>query len=247
MFQRTRTRELVRGNEGPTKRGAKSRESKFPSDEKAHLSQDVLEAAQLASDNESNFIKFSLGAQIAKLELKACRFGRTTGKWKDSLTQERGKVQGTLLAHVLDELKMRGQVWATQFRAGSSIVGSMEEPGAHPPHTCPPPELTPEQLLGNSKWRIKAGRAAVTDPNVRASWGEALDQAAKGRFGGPSQFDKGGRLMTGKGPLVANPAFRFGARQDKKSRAVDDLKRSQANRVASQLSDVNLRRLTGQP
>ena len=47
-------------------------------------------------------------------------------------------------------------------------------------------------------------------------------------------------MITGEGPQLVNPAFRFGVQQEEKLRAVDDLKRSQTNRAAAIRNPVNL-------
>ena len=80
-----------------------------------------------------------------------------------------------------------------QFGEGFPIVGPVEEPGVFPTHACPDPELSREQAPASSKWRLKAGRGFITDPNEGISWEEALDQAKNGRPGGPYQFDDEGR------------------------------------------------------
>ena len=69
-FQRRATRELVKENKDPVKHVAKSKGNGFPWGEKAHLTQDVLEAVQFVSDNESNFPKFFFGEPDSKSEAK---------------------------------------------------------------------------------------------------------------------------------------------------------------------------------
>ena len=62
----------------------------------------------------------------------------------------------------------------------------------------------------------------------------------RGWLDGPLPLDGGGQPVTGLDPQMVNPAFRFGARQGEKLRAVDDLKRSPANRAAAVQTPVDL-------
>ena len=56
----------------------------------------------------------------------------------------------------------------------------------------------------------------------------------------PFPFDQDGRLVTGEGKQVFNPAFRFGVQLGVKLRAVDDLKRGRTNGAASMQTPENL-------
>ena len=56
--QRKRTRDVVRENKDRTKHAAESRECKLPPGEEAHLPQDAWKAAQFASDNGPNLLRF---------------------------------------------------------------------------------------------------------------------------------------------------------------------------------------------
>ena len=103
--------------------------------------------------------------------------------------------------------------------------------------TFPGPEYRRSRIrlirLTNSRWRIKARRAAVTDPRERDLWEDALDQVYSGWLDGTLSFDEEGRCVTGVGPQLTNPASRFGLQHGEKLRAVDDLKRRQADRAAA--------------
>ena len=81
---------------------------------------------------------------------------------------------------------------------------------------------------------------SVTDPHEGKLREGALDHEAKGCLDGPFPFDEEGQMITGEGPQLVNPAFRFGVQQGEKLRAVDDLKRSQTNRAAAIRTPVNL-------
>ena len=89
------------------------------------------------------------------------------------------------------------------------------------------PELTPQHLSSNSKWCLKARRAAVADFHGGALWGDVLNQIAEGMLG------EEGELVRALVPQMANPAFRVGARPGRKLGAVDDPERGQANRAAA--------------
>ena len=56
----------------------------------------------------------------------------------------------------------------------------MEGPGLYPTHVRPDPELSQEQLLAGSKWRLKARRGFITDRNEGILRKEALGQVKKG-------------------------------------------------------------------
>ena len=85
---------MIKENEYPVKGAKRSRESSSPLDEEAHLPPDVTEAAQFASDNESNFLKFFRGNQIAKLKQNATRCSRVPEEWADSFTRDQRMAQG---------------------------------------------------------------------------------------------------------------------------------------------------------
>ena len=122
-----------------------------------------------------------------------------------------GKVNLPLLAHMIAELKAGGRNWVRQFENGFPLVGSIQEPRVYPARQRPDPELSPEQLLVSSIWRLKARRVNVTDPNGEASREDAMGQVEKGWLSGPHGFDEEGGHVTTEGSQLANPAFRFGA------------------------------------
>ena len=55
-----------------------------------------------------------------------------------------------------------------------------------------------------------------------------MKRAGEGWLGAPIPFDEDGKLVTGEGHQLANPAFSFGAQQGGKLGAVDELKRIQS-------------------
>ena len=243
-FQRRRTKELVREKLDPVKHEEQSRKVKFPLDEKAHLPQDVTDAIDFVVQNDADVLKEFWGDQISRLAEIEFRCRKATRKWRNSLSEDQKKVQGKvnlpLLAIMLEKLGMGGQLWVRQFQNGFPIVGNLEEPGVYPQQSCPDPEISPDRLYDSVKWRLKARKASVTDPNEGALWDEAIAQVEKGWLHGPFAFDEEGNLVTEEGPQLANPAFRFGVQQGTKLRAVDDLKRSQTNRAAAVRTPVNL-------
>ena len=81
---------------------------------------------------------------------------------------------------------------------------------------------------------------SVTDPHEGKLRENALEQEEKGWLNGPFPFDEEEQMITGEGPQLVNPAFRFGVQQGGKLRAEDDLKRSQTNRAAAIRTPVNL-------
>ena len=68
--------------------------------------------------------------------------------------------------------------------------------------------------------------SAVTAPHEGRLREDALNQVATGWLNGLFPFDENGKLVTGDGPQLVNPASRFGVQQGGKLRAAGDLKRS---------------------
>ena len=95
-------------------------------------------------------------------------------------------------------------------------------------------------LLTSSTWGFEAVSAAATNSHGGALWEDALGQVQRGWLDGPFPSDDEGRLITGQGPQPVNLTFRLGVQQGGKLRAVDDLKRSQADRTAKVRTPVNL-------
>ena len=127
---------------------------------------------------------------------------------------------------MLTEVEMGLQKLVTQVTNGCPIVGSLAELGVYPTRNCAAPESNPLQLLANSKWGTNARRAAGADPHY------AVNHVDKGWLDGPLPLDEDGKVVTGEGPQPASPAFRFGVRQGKQLRVVDDLK--EAKRIGWQ-------------
>ena len=64
----------------------------------------------------------------------------------------------------------------------------------------PDPALSKERLSAGSKWRLKARRGFITDPNEGVSRREALGQVKTGRLYGPYKLGERGWLATADGP-----------------------------------------------
>ena len=97
-----------------------------------------------------------------------------------------------------------------------------------------PPTSSHKLRMGN-----QASGGGYRRPPRRAPWEDALSQVDARRLAGPFPFDEDGKLGTGLGPHLANPAFRFGAQQGGKLRASDHLKRSLTNRGTAAQTSVN--------
>ena len=69
---------------------------------------------------------------------------------------------------------------------------------------------------------------------------DASNQVDAGWPDGPFPFDEEGKLVTGLGLQLANPASRFGAQRSGKVGASDDLKRSQTERAAATRAPLKL-------
>ena len=204
MFQKKRTREAVREERDLARHVTESNNTKFLLGDKAHLFRDVEEAARFTSKNGPQFLRVFWKKQVADLRLKAAQCWEETEKWRRSQSDTQTAVQGglnlPLLAHMMYLLKMGGQGWAPQSPNGLPIVGTPAEPGVYPLRATAGPEVSPKQLLTNSKWIIKPRRAAVTDLREGAPWEDALNQVEIGWLAGPFPYDEERRLVTEWGP-----------------------------------------------
>ena len=111
---------------------------------------------------------------------------------------------------------------------GSPILGELGEPGVFPPSFHYPAYISREGLFEKARDRFLSNKRSP-DPNSRQLWFEAMDQAEKRWLDGPHSFNAQCELIVEGESVLANPAFRFGAQQGSKLRAVDDLKRSATN------------------
>ena len=84
-FQRRRGKELVCEKSDPIKHEEKSRNVKFPLDEKAHLPQDVYEAIDFVAQNDADILKEFWENQISHLEMIEYKCRKATESWRKSL------------------------------------------------------------------------------------------------------------------------------------------------------------------
>ena len=123
---------------------------------------------------------------------------------------------------------------------GFPIGGTLAEPGHYPARRCNRAERTPQQLLRNAKWRLKAGLVGLNSPREPQLWGEALDRVKRVWLDGPVPHSGEGKLLTGTGRQLTNPAFRLSVEQGLKLRPVADLKRCQATKADAVRAQRNL-------
>ena len=177
MFQKRRTRELIREKRGPEGRVAISWDLKFPWGEKA---------LRFISENGPDLLKDFRKKQNEELRKKARQRRQGTDKWRNSLSDAQRMVQGRLnlppSAHVMNKLGTGGQKRAHQFTNGCLKEENQAAPGVDSTRTNAYPELTPQQSLTNSRWRVKARRASVTDTPQGAPRTTRGGWAARFRF-----------------------------------------------------------------
>ena len=81
----------------------------------AHLPQDVMRAIRFISKNGPDIIEAFWESRIERLKQNAFGCKRVTEEWGKSLSDEQkaaqGKINLPLLANMLNELGMGGQVW----------------------------------------------------------------------------------------------------------------------------------------
>ena len=134
---------------------------------------------------------------------------------------------------------MGGSVWIEQFIRGFPMIGEVGEPGVY--DECSPKSrpLSRDELFETAKDRWVSDKTS-NEPHRSKLWNEALSQTEKGWLAGPHPYSSEGKLRIGGEDVTVNPAYRFGAQQAEKLRAVDDLKRSSANEATSVLTPINL-------
>ena len=142
-----------------------------------HLPLGVVQAVSSISKNKPDCPEDFGREQMETLQIKDRRHQQATEKWRSSLADSRRRVQGELslplLAHMLDELGVGEQESVRQWTHSDS--GLPSGTGG-----LPNAELTPRQLPANSKWGIKARRAAVTEPQEAALREDAPNQVDVG-------------------------------------------------------------------
>ena len=77
-------------------------------------------------------------------------------------------------------------------------------------------------------------------PEAEGLWLEAISRIKKDWLRGPRRYTPTGDLRANGELVVVNPAFRFGAQQVDKLRAVGDLRRSSANEATPVKTPTNL-------
>ena len=92
------------------------------------------------------------------------------------------------------------------FEDGFPIAGDSGEPGVRlVAKQCKSPDFAPCQLLADSRNRISDRTSARRPPFGDELWSEAMGQFEKGWIG---------LLLTGRGPQLVNPDFRFGVSRE---------------------------------
>ena len=86
MFQKKRTRDPVRGEQGPVRNVADSSIIKFPLYEKAHLPLRGVESAKFVSRSEHNCLRGFRLKRIGTLKIKPRQFKQEAKIWRSSLT-----------------------------------------------------------------------------------------------------------------------------------------------------------------
>ena len=71
-----------------------------------------------------------------------------------------------------------------QFANGFPVVWSLAELVAYPTQNRAEPELAPQRIMTNLKWRAQARRAAVADPNDGGSVGGSTKTGGQGLVSG---------------------------------------------------------------
>ena len=104
------------------------------------------------------------------------------------------------------------------------MIGNTGEPRGYPADKSrSQPKMEPERPFGNDWCGIRARMSGARDPDTVQLRDEAMEQVEEGWLKGRAPYEPDGQLLTGEGPVKVNPAFRIGAHQEGKSRAVNDL------------------------
>ena len=154
-------------------------------------------------------------------------------------SETRARFHAPLLKELIQQSEMGGSDWRDRFASAFRMRDDLGEPGVYPPTSDFPGIPAGEERSESASTRFAA---ANKGQGLKAEelWREAVSRAKKAWLRGPHRYTPTGELR-GNGELViVNPAFRFGALQVAKLRAVDDLKMSSANEDALAKTPIKL-------
>ena len=150
------------------------------------------------------------------------------------------KIYLPLLRKTMFGLEMGGSEWVDQFLAGFAIIGPVSEGGVYPRKGGPSPPIPRPELLAGAPERCGARMLSRISPFDSRLREEALAQKGTGWLEGPFAIPRDAILERGGTKTKWGPAFRPGAPQGEKLRAVDDLNQGWTNRAAHVFAPINL-------
>ena len=131
------------------------------------------------------------------------------------------------------------QRWIHQFALGFPIAGTLSQLKASKLGKRITPLARRSQLFQSFPHRFRERAAKSGEANAQQLWDEATAQVGKGWLAPPLPLDSDGDLPVWKSN-TCNVAFRFGAKQDSKLRACDDLKHSLTNQCCQVSTPIQL-------
>ena len=147
-------------------------------------------------------------------------------------SETRARFHAPLLKELTRQSEMGGSVWRDRFAFAFPMRGDLGEPGVYPSTSDFSGILAGEGRSESASSRVVAAKKGqgLKAEEVRR---EAVSQAKKAWLRGPHRYTPPGELRANGELVVVNPAFRFGAQQVDKLRAVDDLKMGSATEDTS--------------
>ena len=123
---------------------------------------------------------------------------------------------------------MGGIRWLGQFAVGLPITGEFPQKFLYPADPPTNKRISTGALYDTAGSRFRERAAKSGHKNAQLLWGEAMGQVQKGGLFPPAELAPNGRPLSWRSSDF-NIAFRFGAPQQEKLRACDDLKHSTTN------------------
>ena len=117
------------------------------------------------------------------------------------------------------------EIGCRQFVCGLPMLGNLAEPGVRPKCVDAKKPMVRGRLRRDARLRAKFGRKKP-DKEAANLWVHASTHVAQWSLGGPYLRKRGKKLLLGRAGKIVNAAYRFGAQQAVKLRAVNDLERS---------------------
>ena len=157
----------------------------------------------------------------------------------DGIRPEAGKLKTVAISQLKRQCGLQGRRWTRQFDFGFPVAGELSRRFAYERDRKYVDLLPRSALYESASARFKERAAKAGHANAQQLWGEAIQQVENGWLCPPEPLDRAGKPRNPPSSRY-NIAFRFGAKQDAKLRACDDLKHSLTNRCCWNKTPIKL-------